>query len=89
MESPLQTRLKFFPLPFHLTHGSKEKEKEEKKYNLSKIFYSLDSELMGNTIRLLKEILYRLKPDKCALKGKLGFSEPHLNGYLTALIYMM
>ncbi|UMZ74383.1 hypothetical protein ACONDI_01971 [Natranaerofaba carboxydovora] len=65
------------------------KEKEQGKYNLSKIFSSLDSELIGNAIKLLKEIIYILKPDKCMLEGKLGFSEPHLNGYLTAIIYMI
>ena len=98
---PFQTRIKFFGFAFHLTNEGKKDDKKkkkkkkefeevkgEKKYNLSKIFCSLDSELMGNAIRLLKEIIYILKPDKCALKGKLGFSEPHLNGYLTALTFM-
>ena len=101
IDKPLQTRIKFFGFPFHLTNESKEENNkkkkegdeeekmEEKKYSLSRVISSLDSELMVNTIKLIKEIYYILKPDRFILKGKLGFSEPHLNGYLTALIYMI
>ena len=88
MDKPLKTHIILFGLSIPFTRQRKEEKKEDKK-KISKIFSSLDSELIGNAIKLLKEIIYILKPDKCMLEGKLGFSEPHLNGYLTAIIYMI
>lgn len=97
-DKPFQTYVIFIGISFPLTFQRKKednkkikeaRENKEKKYNLSRVIYSFDSELMGNTIKLLKDIIYILKPDKYMLKGQIGFSEPHQNGYLTALLYMI
>lgn len=67
-----------------------EKEKPEKKkkdsLNLPLSFYlgNYDKVIIKNGLEAIGDILNVLRPGKIELHGKLGFDEPHLNGYLTA-----
>ena len=68
----------------------KEKEKKQSK-NLSffALLRCLERDLIGSVKVLLVDLLAMLKPKKVEIKGKLGFAEPHLNGWLAAVICML
>ncbi len=68
--------------------GEKEKSKEKKKSKTKgsqSLFLVLDRDLQARGIGLLKDILRILKPDLFNLKGRVGFDEPHLTGWLAAV----
>ncbi len=76
--------------------AKKEKNKEEKKEkkqskNLSfpAVYRCLERELIGSVMVLLGDLLRILKPKRVVIKGKLGFAEPHLNGWLAAITNML
>ncbi len=52
---------------------------------LFKILRNLDRELIENIYALLRNILGMLKPGVLKIGGKVGFAEPHYNGWLSAL----
>lgn len=94
-KNPLQLRLTLVGISFSINPekwGEKEK-KEEEKEGKSMPFFTvlrcLDRELMGNMRRLLGDLLRILRPHQLELTGKVGFSEPHLSGWLTGLQYML
>ncbi len=69
-----------------------EKEKKKKKdqrFSPLALLGALDREFMGNAMVLLRDILNMIKPKKVMLKGRLGFPEPHLNGWFAALLYTL
>lgn len=71
--------------------GKEKKQDKKKDKSLSPlaVLRSLDKEFIGNTMRLLVDLLKILKPKKLEIKGKLGFSEPHYNGWLAAYSYLL
>ncbi len=86
-----QIRLIIFGLPFKINPQKKGKTKEdekEKKESKKKGFQSmlsiLDKDLRVRGLKLIKELLQILKPDLFSIKGRIGFEEPHLTGWLAA-----
>lgn len=67
----------------------KEKAKKEKKESKKKSFKTalaiIDKDLRVRGMALIKELLQILKPDLFFIKGKIGFDEPHLTGWLAAI----
>jgi hypothetical protein len=67
----------------------KEKAKKEKKERKKKGFKTtlaiIDKDLRVRGIALIKDLLQILKPDLFSVKGKIGFDEPHLTGWLAAI----
>lgn len=59
-------------------------KKERKKKGTTSILIILDRELKVRGFALFKNLLRILKPDLLSLKGKVGFEEPHLTGWLAA-----
>ncbi len=63
-----------------------EKEKKKGKKNiLQTMLMVIDKDLRIRGITLAKELIHILKPDTFNVKGKLGFDEPHLTGWLSAI----
>jgi len=85
-----------------LGKGKKEKEKKEKDKKTKKkekkhskslsfptVLRSLDGEFLKSILALLGDLLGMLKPTKLEFNGKIGFPEPHYNGWLAAFIYTL
>ncbi|NLJ55593.1 MAG: hypothetical protein GX334_00930 [Firmicutes bacterium] len=99
----LQVQVAAAGLPFKLNlkekvKNKKEKEKEKEKEKKGKgkgfpvrlaVLSSLDKEFIGNLYVFLKDVLKMLKPKEVTVGGRIGFSEPHYNGWLSALIGML
>jgi hypothetical protein len=89
---PFKFKFILFGIPISINHkkaGEKDQaEKEEKEpgkkrsKTLSSIF---DQDLRRSGLALAADFLNILKPDLLYLKGKIGFDEPHLTGWLVAL----
>jgi hypothetical protein len=60
-------------------------KKERKKKSFKKALSIIDKDLRVRGIALIKDLLQILKPDLFSVKGKIGFDEPHLTGWLTAI----
>jgi hypothetical protein len=93
-EVPMQARLVIFgiPLPLHPEKwGKKENEKKEKKKekgrknHFSEAFRILDRGFIKSGTVLIRDLLKLLQPARIEIKGRLGFEEPHLTGWLAAL----
>lgn len=67
----------------------KEKEKEGKSLSFFAVLRCLERDLPGSACRLLGSLLVMLKPSQVELRGKVGFAEPHLNGWLAGLKYLL
>lgn len=91
--NPMQTQLVLagFNINIDPDKGGAKKEKPEKKKkespNLPLSFYlgSYDKNIIKNGLVTIKDILNILKPGKIEFYGRLGFDEPHLTGWLTAV----
>lgn len=93
-----QVKFVIFGLPFSL-HPEKwskkeketKKERQQKKNNLpvTAFLRCLDRDIINNFIMMLGDLLHILRPKKVEVRGKLGFAEPHLNGWLAALNAML
>jgi hypothetical protein len=70
----------------------KNKEKEKKGGNslpFSAVLRSVDRDFLGSILTLFRDLLGLLKPTRLELNGKLGFPEPHFNGWFAAFTYMI
>jgi hypothetical protein len=86
-----QIRLIIFGLPFKINPQKKDKarevekeKKEAKRKGFQSILSILDKDLRVRGLKLIKELLQILKPDLFSIKGRIGFEEPHLTGWLAA-----
>lgn len=92
-EIPVQARIVIFGLPFSLhpeKWGKKEKKIKEKKKKgrknlFSEAFRILDRDFFKSGTALIRDLLKLLHPARVVIKGKLGFDEPHITGWLAAL----
>jgi len=78
----------------HPERWGKEDQKPEEKDQAGPPFgrvflHGFDRELLGNGLALVVDMLKILRPEKIALRGKIGFDEPHLTGWLTAVSYLV
>ncbi len=94
-EKPLQLKLVIAGLSifFNPEKWDKKEKKKEKTPGKNVSFFAfmrcLERDLIGSVRMLLGDLLGMLKPKKLEIKGKLGFAEPHLNGWLVAIICML
>lgn len=97
---PLQAKFILFGIPVKIDPQKfKRKEKDEKEKGKEKkkgknkgsqsLFLALDRDLQVRGISLVKELLRILKPDLFNLKGRIGFDEPHLTGWLAAVTHTL
>lgn len=93
-QGSMALKLKFilFGIPIRIDpkkFGKKEKAEKEKKESKKIGFRTwlaiFDKELRVRGIALVKDLLLILKPDRFYLKGRIGFDEPHLTGWLAAI----
>jgi len=93
---PGRVKIGIAGISFYL-HPEKWKDKEQKPDQKDKdgfpsaglFLRGLDRELLGNGAALFVDMLKMLRPDKIALRGRVGFDEPHLTGWLTAFGYVI
>ena len=67
----------------------KKKRKQGKSFFIFTVFRSLDRKLIESFLTFLKDFLAMLMPDKLKINGRVGFSEPHYNGWLAAFVHML
>lgn len=91
-----QPRVLIFGIPLVIKANKlkpeKEKEKEKSKTNkksLPSILTVLDKNLRTRGLALISDLLQILKPDQVEITGKVGFDEPHLTGWFTAVCNSM
>ena len=66
-----------------------EKKRSKKSLSFPAVLRSLDRDFLGSIKMLIGDLLRMLRPKKLEIRGKFGFSDPHYNGWLAALIYML
>ena len=62
------------------------KSKDKKKKGLAMISSILDREFRRRGMALIRDLVKILKPEELFLKGRIGFAEPHLTGWLAAAV---
>ncbi len=77
--------INFDPQKFKKKEKKDKPKRDRKKKKLSSVLIVLDRDLQARGFALIQDLLYILMPDQLSLKGKIGFDEPHLTGWLAAV----
>lgn len=86
----LQLVILGIPITLHPEKWKKKEKTEEKDNKSGSRFMSIiDRDLRVRGIALVSDLLHILKPDRLEIKGRIGFDEPHLTGWLAALYYSL
>lgn len=88
-DRPMQVKVVIAGVPFTLhperwSKNEKEQDKTGEGPSFLTFLGSLDRELIANGKVFLGDLLRILRPDKVEIKGRFGFDEPHLTGWLAA-----
>lgn len=98
---PLQIQVIAAGLPINLYLKEQQKNKKKKKKKKEKkgqgkivpvqlaVLHNFNKEFMGDLYIFFRNVLKILKPKVIRVGGRIGFSEPHYNGWLSALIGML
>ena len=95
LDKPGQVKIIIAGLSFSIDpeKWAKKDQKPEKKDQEGpspvRIIRNIDREFLGNGLTLFIDMLNILRPKKIALRGRVGFDEPHLTGWLTAFEHMI
>ncbi len=95
LDKPGQIKISIAGLSFSMhpeKWGKKDQKpgkKEKEGLPFGKILRTVDREFLRNGLSLFTDMLKILRPEKIALRGRVGFDEPHLTGWLTAFGYMI
>ncbi len=93
-DRPLQARVVIAGLPFNLQPEKWGKdsppgpEEEKEKPSFGFFVRNMDGQLLALARDLLVDLLKFLWPRRLELEGKIGFDEPHLTGWLAALLHL-
>ncbi len=82
------------PLKFHPGKSGKEKKKKKENHKKKKssgppLGTFRDVDLLKSILTFSRDILKMIGPKYLEIRGKLGFDEPHYNGYLAALNWFL
>ena len=97
-DGSLKSKFRLFGIPINIDpqkfkkKAKKEeitKSKDKKKKGLAMISSILDREFRRRGMALIRDLVKILKPEELFLKGRIGFAEPHLTGWLAAAVYSL
>ncbi len=72
------------------TKKTKKTEKTKSKNTHGKMFRVLiKRETLEHVLSLVKDLLNILRPDRLEISGRIGFEEPHMGGWLLALLWSL
>jgi hypothetical protein len=98
-DGSLKYKFRLFGIPINIDpqkfkkKAKKEEEitktKDKKKKGLAMVSSILDREFRRRGLALIRDLVNILKPEELFLKGRIGFAEPHLTGWLAAAVYSL